>query len=184
MKRRFRVQARNGPIMISFEVQSTHPCFFVHASAPQLGGVDDTALAAQASNPSGDSSATARSILVNDPLEALRASLTNEEGDAVLGDAYEKTSLSSLQPVGRVEHELASTETSVTDDDQTASNIVTAAPDRSVFEEEGFVSNEQQSGVNELSATGTDIQEQNTRCLLYTSPSPRDRQKSRMPSSA
>ena len=50
---------------------------------------------------------------------------------------------------------------------------------------------EQQNNVNASNATGTDVNESRLReemkentCLLYTSPSPRDRQKSRMPSSA
>ena len=35
-----------------------------------------------------------------------------------------------------------------------------------------------------LTVAGTEVAQQNEVCLLYTSPSPRDRQKSRMPSSA
>ena len=39
-------------------------------------------------------------------------------------------------------------------------------------------------GHKEIIAKATSISQKNNICLLYTSPSPRDRQKSRMPSSA
>lgn len=124
-----------------------------------MGGVDGTTLETPATDPSVDSSAS----LVDDDREALRASLlTHEEDGAVLDDAHEQASLSSSGPdAGHLEREVASAETSVTDDDHTAANVgSTASPTRSsVSEDDGFVSNEQQSGVSELSATATDIQE-------------------------
>ena len=46
-----------------------------------------------------------------------------------------------------------------------------------------FLDYEIVNGVNKAVARG-DLTEEEGRCLLYTSPSPRDRQKSRMPSSA
>lgn len=121
-----------------------------------MGGVDGTALEAPATDPSDDSSTT----LADDTREA--SLLTQEEDGAVLGDAHEQASLSSLGPdAGHLEREVASAETSVTDDDQTAANVGSmASPKRSsVSEDGGFVSNEQQSGVSELSTTATDIQE-------------------------
>ena len=40
------------------------------------------------------------------------------------------------------------------------------------------------SNISESNISDSNISELNINCLLYTSPSPRDRQKSRMPSSA
>lgn len=151
--------------MLAFEVESAHPYLFVRDSAPQLGGVDGTALEVPARTPSGDSSATFRRVLVDDPLGALRTSLlTHEDDGAVLGD--DEASLSPMGPVaGHLEREVASTETSVTDNKQTAVNVGMAFPKRRSMSENGsLVLNGQQTGLSELLATAADIQEkENTR---------------------
>lgn len=149
-----------GQIVNTSGVRSycTRLCFR-RAAAPQLDSVDGPALEAPANHAPGDSSATIHNM--DDPREALGASLTREEDGANPGDAHEQASLSPLEPVaGHLEREVASPETSVTENNRATANVGMASPTRSESVEEDLALNEQQIGVSEISIAATDIREE------------------------
>ena len=90
---------------------------------------------------------------------------------------------SRKNPVAEVGLSIASTSTHEQDPDMT----VLGLPNLNVTEDEEMpseIERESSSLMLAQTQTGDSSPEDSNDCLLYTSPSPRDRQKSRMPSSA